>query len=102
MESQLENCRCELAEKEETIRRLMEHASASTYRDGGSRVLELEARCSQLESMLEIREEQVRSMGQHVAQLSLSSPHTAKVVFLISVGFQNSFFSKLTARDCYL
>ncbi|VDK62049.1 unnamed protein product [Onchocerca ochengi] len=73
LETELENCRCELAEKDETIRRLMERTTAATYRDGSSRMADLETRCNQLESLLEIREEQIRSMERHFSQLPISS-----------------------------
>lgn len=79
LETELENCRCELAEKDETIRRLMERTAAATYRDGGSRMADLETRCNQLESLLEIREEQIRSMERHFSQPSIASSQAAKV-----------------------
>uniref|UniRef100_A0A0R3S6M3 Myosin_tail_1 domain-containing protein n=1 Tax=Elaeophora elaphi TaxID=1147741 RepID=A0A0R3S6M3_9BILA len=78
LEAELENSRCELAEKDETIRRLMERSSAATYRDGGSRMADLETRCNQLESLLEIREEQIRSMERHFSQLPIASSQAAK------------------------
>ncbi|KAL3982051.1 RIM-binding protein of the cytomatrix active zone family protein [Acanthocheilonema viteae] len=78
LETKLENCRCELAEKDETIRRLMERTAAVSYRDGGSRMADLETRCNQLESLLEIREEQIRSMERHFPQLPTASSQAAK------------------------
>ncbi|VDN29409.1 unnamed protein product [Gongylonema pulchrum] len=79
LEAELENCRCELAEKDETIRRLMDRTNATTvYRDGGSRMASLETKCNQLESLLEIREEQIRSMERHLSQLPISSSQAAK------------------------
>ncbi|CAG9529659.1 unnamed protein product [Cercopithifilaria johnstoni] len=78
LETELENCRCELAEKDETIRRLMERTTAATYRDGGSRMADLETRCNQLESLLEIREEQIRSIERHFSQLPIGSSQAAK------------------------
>ncbi|KAK6110306.1 RIM-binding protein of the cytomatrix active zone family protein [Brugia pahangi] len=78
LETELENCRCELAEKDETIRRLMERTAAVTYHDGGSRMADLETRCNQLESLLEIREEQIRSMDRHFSQLPVTASHAAK------------------------
>lgn len=81
LEAELENCRCELAEKGETIRRLMERTTAATYRDGGSRMADLETRCNQLESLLEIREEQIRSMERHFSQLPIAATQAAKVYF---------------------
>ncbi|VDN02978.1 unnamed protein product [Thelazia callipaeda] len=73
LESELEICRCELVEKDEVIRRLMERTSITAYRDGSSRLADLETRCNQLESLLGIREEQIRSMERHFSQLPLSS-----------------------------
>ncbi|VDP17279.1 unnamed protein product, partial [Onchocerca flexuosa] len=78
LETELENCRCELAEKDETIRRLMERTTAATYRDGSNRMADLETRCNHLESLLEIREEQIRSMERHFSQLPISSSQAAK------------------------
>uniref|UniRef100_A0A1I8EU45 Uncharacterized protein n=1 Tax=Wuchereria bancrofti TaxID=6293 RepID=A0A1I8EU45_WUCBA len=78
LETELENCRCKLAEKDETIRRLMERTTAITYHDGGSRMADLETRCNQLESLLEIREEQIRSMDRHFSQLPVAASHAAK------------------------
>ncbi|VDO11917.1 unnamed protein product [Brugia timori] len=78
LETELENCRCELAEKDETIRRLMECTAAVTYHDGGNRMADLETRCNQLESLLEIREEQIRSMDRHFSQLPVAASHAAK------------------------
>lgn len=56
----------------------MERTTAATYRDGSSRMADLETRCNQLESLLEIREEQIRSMERHFSQLPISS-QAAKV-----------------------
>ncbi|KAM3726419.1 ERC protein [Dirofilaria immitis] len=78
LETELENCRCELAEKDETIRLLMERTNAVTYHDGSSRMADLETRCNQLESLLEIREEQIRSMERHFSQLPISPSQAAK------------------------
>uniref|UniRef100_A0A915Q264 Uncharacterized protein n=1 Tax=Setaria digitata TaxID=48799 RepID=A0A915Q264_9BILA len=78
LETELENCRFELAEKDETIRRLMERTTATSYRDGGSRMADLETRCNQLESLLEIREEQIRSMERHFSQIPMSSSLAVK------------------------
>lgn len=58
----------------------MDRASAAAaFRDGGSRMADLETRCNQLESLLEIREEQIRSMERHLSQLPISSSQAAKV-----------------------
>ncbi|VDK78256.1 unnamed protein product [Litomosoides sigmodontis] len=78
LETELENCRCELAEKDETIRRLMERTATVAYCDDSGRIADLETRCNQLESLIEIREEQIRSMERHFSQLPIASSQVAK------------------------
>lgn len=75
LERELESTRYELIKKEETIRRLMERGVVSSRRDGaaGCRLAELETRCNQLESLVAIRDQQLRSMEQQITQMSFPS-----------------------------
>ncbi|VDM48460.1 unnamed protein product [Toxocara canis] len=76
MEGELENSQFELMKKDETIRRLVERqggAGGARLVDSGgaagSRLAELETRCNQLESLVAIRDQQLRSMEQQLAKI---------------------------------
>lgn len=83
MEGELENSQFELMKKDETIRRLVERqavtagTSAARLVDGsgaaGSRLAELETRCNQLESLVAIRDQQLRSFEQQLTQAPFTS-----------------------------
>lgn len=75
LERELENTRYEVIKKEETIRRMLERSVVDTRRDGasGSRMAELETRCNQLESLVAIRDQQLRAMEQRITQHPYSS-----------------------------
>lgn len=83
LKRELEDCQYELMQKEEMIRCCME--SNELGRDPGvigPRFAELEKRCNQLESLLNIRDQQIRSMEQQITQLSsFQSTESAKVIF---------------------
>lgn len=57
----------------------MERTTAAAYCDDGGRIADLETRCNQLESLIEIREEQIRSMERHFSQLPIASSQAVKV-----------------------
>uniref|UniRef100_F1KTM5 ELKS/Rab6-interacting/CAST family member 1 n=1 Tax=Ascaris suum TaxID=6253 RepID=F1KTM5_ASCSU len=83
LEGELENSQFELMKKDETIRRLVERqavtagTSAARLVDGGgaagSRLAELETRCNQLESLVAIRDQQLRSFEQQLTQAPFTS-----------------------------
>lgn len=54
----------------------MELTTAITLREGSTRMVNLETRCNQLELLLQIRDEQIRSMDQHFSQLPSVSSQT--------------------------
>ncbi|MFH4975057.1 hypothetical protein AB6A40_001766 [Gnathostoma spinigerum] len=71
LECELERYNLELVKKDETIRNLMETGPA-VMRDSAAatQVAELETRCEQLESLIAIRDQQLRASKEQLAQLS--------------------------------